>query len=164
MDRNKKYPDKYKLTRSWWITIPLWFFAGVLTYGCFEFDWQRDWLLLSFLFVFCLWFLYVILQDIEYAIFSHSGVMIVHAKRWGKNKSEKEFYIDWKDVRYIRFNMLILGHRTPPAITIESRVSGRGYSYPTGLSYRKFAALARYYSAREGIVYRWKRKPFEKDW
>ena len=89
---------------------------------------------------------------------------MVHKKRWGKNKSEKEFYIDWKDVRYIRFNMLILGHRTPPAITIESRVSGRGYSNPTSMSYRKFAALAEYYSGREDIIYRWKRKPFEKDW
>lgn len=164
MDQNKKYPDKYKLTRSWWITIPLWFFAGVLTYGCFEFDWQRDWLILCILFVFCLWFLYVILQDIEYAIFSHSGVMIVHAKRWGKNKSKQEFYIDWRHVKYIRFNMLISGHRTPPAITIESRGSGRGYSNPTSMPYRKFATLAKYYSGREDIIYRWKRKPFEKDW
>ena len=68
MDQNKKYPDKYKLTRSWWITIPLWFFAGVLTYGCFEFDWQRDWLLLSFLFVFCHIFDFFLLYTSVYGI------------------------------------------------------------------------------------------------
>lgn len=165
MNNNRKYPNEYKLTRSLWITIPLWVIFGVLIYVCFVCDWQRDWLVLCLLSIFCIWQFYVILQYIEYAIFNHKGVLIVHTKRWGKNKKKQEFYIDWKDVKYIKFNSLITGNLSPPAIDIVSRILGHGYNQPTCLPYGKFALLAKYYSGREDISgFRRKRKPFEKDW
>ena len=52
----EEYPDEYKLTRSLWITIPLWVMLGILIYTCicFECDWQRDWLTLCVISIFCL--------------------------------------------------------------------------------------------------------------
>ena len=122
MNSNRKYPDEYKLTRSLWITIPLWGILGVLIYGCFEFNWQRDWDLLLVLSIFCLWYIYIIFQYSEYAIFNHKGLLIVHSKRWGKNKAKQEFYIDWKDVKHIKFNIFITGSLSPPAIDVVSRI------------------------------------------
>ena len=168
MNKNKTYPDEYKLTKGLWITIPLWVMLGILIYTCicFECDWQRDWLTLCLISIFCLWYLYIILQYIEYAIFSHKGVLIVHTKRWGKNRTKQEFYIDWKDVKYIKFNILITGHLSPPAIDIVSRILGHGYDQPTCLPYGKFASLAIYYSGRKDIIYTKRKKPglYEKDW
>jgi hypothetical protein len=161
----EEYPDEYKLTRSLWITIPLWGILGVLIYGCFEFNWQRDWDLLLVLSIFCLGYIFIIFQYSEYAIFNHKGLLIVHSKRWGKNKAKQEFYIDWKDVKHIKFNIFITGSLSPPAIDVVSRIFGRGYYHPTALSYCKFASLAKYYSGRKDVVMLWKkRKLFEKDW
>jgi hypothetical protein len=94
--------------------------------------------------------------------------LIVHTKRWGKNKKKQEFYIDWKDVKYIRFKT-ILSKNSSPAIDIASNIFGRGYYNTTTLSYAKFASLAKYYSGREDIIYkrsafRKKKKMYEKDW
>jgi hypothetical protein len=99
--------------------------------------------------------------------------LIVHAKRWGKNKAKNEFYIDWKDIEYIRFK-IPLSKNSSPAIDIVSRVFGNGYYNVTMLSYSKFASLAIYYSGRKDIIYREykkikkakRKKPglYEKDW
>jgi hypothetical protein len=77
----------------------------------------------------------------------------VHTKRWGKNKAKNEFYIDWKDIEYIRFKTP-LSKNSSPAIDIVSRVFGNGYYNVTMLSYSKFASLAIYYSGRKDIIYR----------
>lgn len=166
MNKNRKYPEEeYRLTPSLWITIPLCFFVAVLIYVWLESNWQSDWPVLCMLSVICVCFLYVILQNIEYAIFNHKGILIVHTKRWGKNKTKREYYINWKDIKYIKFNILILGYLSPPAIDIASRISSNSYSHPTTLSYGKFASLAKYYSGREDIIYkRTKKRMYEKDW
>ena len=81
------------------------------------------------------------------------------------NEAKQEFYIDWKDVKHIKFNIFITGSLSPPAIDVVSRIFGRGYYHPTALSYCKFASLAKYYSGRKDVVMLWKkRKLFEKDW
>ena len=164
MNKDKQYPDEYKLTSSLWTKIPFFFFFALVIYVLLEYYWQTDWITICILSVCCVCFLYVSLQYIEYAIFNHKGVLIVQTKRWGKNMTKREFYIDWKDVKDIRFNFII-GRHSPPAIYIESRILGHGYSQPTSMSYCKFASLAKYYSGRENIIYSGlKRKPFEKDW
>ena len=173
MNKNKTYPDEYKLTNSLTTKITFLLVLGPLVWMGFEFNWSKDGLFLYWFYPLCVWFLFGILQDVEYAIFNHKGVSIVHAKRWGKNKAKNEFYIDWKDIEYIRFK-IPLSKNSSPAIDIVSRVFGNGYYNVTMLSYSKFASLAIYYSGRKDIIYseykkikKAKRKKpglYEKDW
>jgi hypothetical protein len=168
MNKNKTYPDEYKLTNSLTTKITFLLVLGPLVWMVFEFNWSKDGLFLYWFYPLCVWFLFVILQDVEYAIFNHKGVLIVHTKRWGKNKAKQEFYIDWKDVKYIRLK-IPLSKNSSPKIEIVSRVLGHGYSNQTFLPYGKFASLAKYYSGREDIIYkrsafRKKKKMYEKDW
>ena len=98
MNKNKTYPDEYKLTNSLTTKITFLLVLGPLVWMGFEFNWSKDGLFLYWFYPLCVLGLFVILQDVEYAIFNHKGVSIVHAKRWGKNKAKNEFYIDWKDI------------------------------------------------------------------
>lgn len=173
MNKNKTYPDEYKLTNSLTTTIAFLLILGCLISIWFEFNWQKDRLFLCLFSILLVSGLFIIIQDIEYAIFDRKGVLIVHAKRWGKNKAKNEFYIDWKDIEYIRFK-IPLSKNSTPAIDIVPKVFGCGYYNGTTLSYSKFASLAIYYSGRKDIIYseykkikKAKRKKpglYEKDW
>ena len=168
MNKNKTYPDEYKLTRSFMTKVAFLLILGLLISIWFEYDKEFSWIIhcLSFIVIYCL---FMLIQDVEYAIFNHKGVLIVNTKRWGKNRRKEEFYIDWKDVKYIRFTTT-----HSPAIDIVSIPFGRGYYNGTLLPYGKFASLAKYYSGREDILYgdykkkiKAKRKKpglYEKDW
>ena len=167
MNKDKQYPDEYKLTSPMLSKIVIFLLiVFLLVLMRIESSWQEGWLVKCGLAILSLWLLFHIIQDVEYAIFSPKGVSIVHTKRWGKNKAKQEFYIDWKDVKYIKFNILITGHHSPPAIDIVSRIFGHGYDQPTCLPYGKFASLAIYYSGRKDIIYAKRKKPglYEKDW
>ena len=147
-------------------------FGGVISIW-FECDWKENWFFLCWFSSVGIWYLFYILQYVEYAIFNHNGVLIVNTKRWGKNKRKEEFYIDWKNVKYIRFKTPYTKNASP-AIDIVSIPFGRGYYNGTLLPYGKFASLAKYYSGREDILYgdykkkiKAKRKKpglYEKDW
>lgn len=167
MNKDKQYPDEYKLTKSWMPKIAFFLILGCLVSMWCECSGQDNWLFLCFFTILWGWGLFYIIHNVEYAIFNHKGVFIVHTKRWGKNKTKQEFYIDWKDVKYIRFKTP-LSKNSSPAIDITSSVFGRGYYHTTCLPYGKFASLAKYYSGREDIIYernafRKKRKMYEKD-
>lgn len=170
MNKNNKYPDEYKLTRSYAIRIALLMISGCGVSAWFLFDWSKDWIHLCWFSGLCVYSLFIIIQNIEYAIFTYKGVLIVHTKRWGKNKAKHEYYIDWKDVTYIKFG---IAYRMP-RIEITSSVWRRGYHEPTSLPNDKFVALAKHYSGRDDIIYREykkkikakrkKRGLYEKDW
>lgn len=159
MNKGTQYPDEYKLTKSLMPRIAFFVILGCLVSMCCECNGQDNWFILCFLFILWGGGLFYIIQNVEYAIFNHKGVFIVHTKRWGKNKTKQEFYIDWKDVKYIRFKTP-LSKNSSPAIDIASSVLGRSYYNTTTLSYGKFASLAKYYSGREDIIY--KRSAFRK--
>ena len=168
MNNNRKYPDEYKLTSSLMTKIQFLLILVFLVFIWFECSWPKDWFFLSCFSIIGISLLFYILQHVEYAIFNHKGILIVHTKRWGRNKAKREFYIDWKDIKYIRLKTP-LSKNSSPVIDIVSRIFGHDYYHPTSLSYGKFASLAKYYSGREDIIYtksrfRRKRKPFEKDW
>ena len=169
MNKDKQYPDEYKLTSPMLNKIVIFLLiVFLLVLMRIESSWQEGWLVKCGLAILSLWLLFHIIQDVEYAIFSRKGVSIVHTKRWGKNKAKQEFYIDWKDVKYIRLK-IPLSKNSSPKIEIVSRVLGHGYSNQTFLPYGKFASLAKYYSGREDIIYkrsafRKKKKLYEKDW
>ena len=166
MNKDKQYPDEYKLTSSLTTQIAFFLILGPLVFMWCEWDWQEDWLFVCLFSIVCLFALFCIMQNVEYAIFNHKGILIVHTKRLSKTKADQEFYIDWKDVKYIKFENIYSKHSK---INIRSRIFGRGYCWRSNLSYSKFASLAKYYSGREDIIdnksgVRLKRKPFEKDW
>jgi hypothetical protein len=170
MNKNKKYPEEYKLTRSFVVKITLVLIIGCVVLAWLLSNWPKDWLFLCWFSGFGVGALFIIMQNIEYALFNHKGVLIVHTKRWGKNKSKNQYYIDWKDVKFIRFG---LSYRTP-TIDITSSVWGHGYYETTSLPNDKFASLAKHYSGRDDIMYREykkknktkrkKRGLYEKDW
>ena len=166
MNKNKQYPDEYKLTSSLTTLIAFVLILGPLVFMWCEWDWQEDWLFVCLFSIVCFLALLFIMQNVEYATFNHKGVLIVHTKRWYKTKADQEFYIDWKDVIYIKFENIYSKHSR---INIRSRLFGRGYCWQSGLSYNKIASLAKYYSGREDIIYkrsafRKKKKLYEKDW
>lgn len=168
MNKDKKYPVEYKLTKSLMPRIAFFLILGCLASMWYQYNGQDNWLFVCFFSILLGGGLFYITQNVEYAIFNHKGVLIAHTKRWGKNKAKQEFYIDWKDVKYIRFKT-ILSKNSSPAIDIASNIFGRGYYNTTTLSYAKFASLAKYYSGREDIIYkrsafRRKKKMYEKDW
>lgn len=165
MNKNKKYPDEYKLTHSS-TTIVYLLLWGIIVWFAFEFSRSIHWLLQCCIYSSIIFFLVCIILDVEYAIFNRKGVLIVNTIRWTKRNAKHEFYIDWKDIKHIRLRTH-LSNRQPTTIEIVPKVLGRVYYERTFLPFGKFASLAKYYSGREDIIYKKKRKKpglYEKDW
>ena len=95
MNKDKQYPDEYKLTSSLTTLIAFFLILGPLVFMWCEWDWQEDWLFVCLFSIVCFFALFCIMQNVEYAIFNHKGILIVHTKRLSKTKADQEFYIDW---------------------------------------------------------------------
>lgn len=164
---DKKYPSEYTLTVSFTYRCVIALLLGGPT--CliwFLFDIQKNLMFLLLFSIAVFFCLYMIFSNVEYAIFNHKGLLIVHKSRW--REAKEEFYVNWDNVLHIKLSTRI-SKNASPEIQIEAKGGIRGYHHSTMLPYAKFASLAKYYSGREDIInnkstVRRKKKPFEKDW
>ena len=94
MNKNKKYPDEYKLTQSS-TTIVYLLVVGIIVWVAFEFSRSIHWLLQCCIYSSIIFLLFCIIIDVEYAIFNRKGVLIVNTIR-GKKTLNKNFILTGK--------------------------------------------------------------------
>ena len=71
MNKDKQYPDEYKLTSPMLNKIVIFLLiVFLLVLMRIESSWQEGWLVKCGLAILSLWLLFHIIQDVEYALFS----------------------------------------------------------------------------------------------
>ncbi len=162
-ESNKKYPDEYLLKDSFWREFGI--VLGVILLVCLWTSIKPEEYFFELCFCSVLGILcgFLWMRSLEYAVFNHTGLRIVHENRWGKITDE--YYTEWGKIESVECRRIADAFE----IIIRTYDCRGGYQKKTRLSKGQFESLAKYYSGRDDIVkrvkfFKKKRKPFEKDW